>query len=100
LYAADLSVSLAGYNTCMNLLVSKVPSLVYPYSRQQEQPMRADRINNLLPMKIMSEVDIQPDRLSKLIDQILQKSPPVESIPLNLDGAAHAARFLNGLRNK
>ncbi len=95
LYAADLSVSLAGYNTCMNLLVSKVPSLVYPYSRQQEQPMRADRINNLLPMKIMSEVDIQPDRLSKLIDQILHKSPPVKSIPLNLDGAANAARFLN-----
>jgi predicted glycosyltransferase len=100
LYAADLSVSLAGYNTCMNLLVSKVPSLVYPYSRQQEQPMRADRINNLLPMKIMSEVDIQPDRLSKLIDQILHKSPPIESLSLNLDGAAHAARFLNGLRNK
>jgi predicted glycosyltransferase len=95
LYAADLSVSLAGYNTCMNLLVTKVPSLVYPYSRQQEQPMRADRINNLLPMKIMSEVDIQPDRLSKLIDQILLKSPPVESFPLNLDGAANAARFLN-----
>jgi predicted glycosyltransferase len=100
LYAADLSVSLAGYNTCMNLLVTKVPSLVYPYSRQQEQPMRADRINNLLPMKIMSEVDIQPDRLSKLIDQILHKSPPAESIPLNLDGAANAARFLEGLRNK
>jgi len=31
LSAADLSVSLAGYNTCMNLLVTKVPALVVPY---------------------------------------------------------------------
>jgi predicted glycosyltransferase len=49
LSAADLSVSLAGYNTCMNLLVTKVPCLVYPYSRQQEQPMRAEKIKNFLP---------------------------------------------------
>jgi len=100
LYAADLSVSLAGYNTCMNLLATKVPALVYPYARQQEQPIRANKIKNLLPMKIMSKVDIQPDRLSKLIDQILRKSPPVESFSLNLDGAANAARFLKGLSNK
>jgi len=100
LYAADLSVSLAGYNTCMNLLATKVPALVYPYARQQEQPIRANKIKNLLPMKIMSKVDIQPDRLSKLIDQILRKSPPVESFSLNLDGAANAARFLKGLSSK
>ena len=33
LSAADLSVSLAGYNTCMNLLVTRTPALVYPYYR-------------------------------------------------------------------
>ena len=43
LYAADLSVSLAGYNTCMNLLVTRVPALVYPYARQREQPMRVNK---------------------------------------------------------
>lgn len=28
LSAADLSVSMAGYNTCMNILAARVPSLV------------------------------------------------------------------------
>ena len=95
LSAADLSVSLAGYNTCMNLLVTKVPALVYPYSRQQEQPMRANKIKNFLPIKILSEVDVQPEHLSKHIHQMLHKSVPANFFSLNLDGAANAARFLN-----
>lgn len=94
LQAADLSVSLAGYNTCMNLLVTKVPALVYPYSRQQEQPMRAEKLKNLIPMRILKDADIQSDRLSEHIDQMLTQSNPAISSPLNLDGAANAARYL------
>jgi len=95
LYAADLSVSLAGYNTCMNLLVTRVPALVYPYSRQQEQPLRANRIKNLLPMEILNTADIHPVPLSNHIDQILDQ--PRTSDPLSVDfcGAANAASFLN-----
>jgi predicted glycosyltransferase len=95
LYAADLSVSLAGYNTCMNLLVTRVPALVYPYSRQQEQPLRANRIKNLLPMEILNTADIHPVALSNHIDQILDQ--PRTSDPLSVDfcGAANAASFLN-----
>ena len=95
LYAADLSVSLAGYNTCMNLLVTRVPALVYPYSRQQEQPLRADRIKNLLPMKILNSVDIQPIPLSKHVDQVLNQPRNSNPLSVDFDGAANAARFLN-----
>ncbi len=94
LCAADLSVSLAGYNTCMNLLVTKVPALVYPYSRQQEQPMRAEKLKNLLPMRILKDADIQPGCLSKHIEQMLTQSNPPGSLSLNLNGAANAARYL------
>jgi predicted glycosyltransferase len=95
LYAADLSVSLAGYNTCMNLLVTRVPALVYPYSRQQEQPLRANRIKNLLPMKILTSADMQPTALSDHMEQSLYYPELVEAPSLDFEGAANAARFLN-----
>ena len=95
LFAADLSVSLAGYNTCMNLLVAQVPALVHPYSRQREQPMRVNKIKNLLPMKILGEEDLQPVPLSKHIVQLLHQ--PRSSAPpaVNLLGADNAASLLN-----
>lgn len=94
LSAADLSLSLAGYNTCMNLLVTKVPALVFPYARQQEQPMRAEKIKKYLPVAVLTEQDMQPDSLSRHIAQMLQQKKFTAAVPLNLDGAANAARFL------
>jgi predicted glycosyltransferase len=95
LHAADLSVSLAGYNTCMNLLVSQVPALVYPYSRQREQPMRVDKIKDFFPMRILTEEDMRADRLSKHMLDMLQIKPALKALPIDLNGAANAAKFLS-----
>jgi len=100
LYAADLSVSLAGYNTCMNLLVTQVPALVYPYSRQREQPMRVNKIKNLLPMKILNAENVQPDRLSDHIVQMLDQKRTLKTLPIDLNGAANAANFLSRWLNE
>jgi len=95
LHAADLSISLAGYNTCMNLLVTRVPALVYPYARQREQPLRVDKIKNLLPMKIINEDDIRTDRLSDYIIQMLDHQKPIKRLPIDTNGAANSAGFLS-----
>ena len=95
LNAADLSVSLAGYNTCMNLLVSQVPALVYPYSRQREQPMRVEKIKDFFPMRILTEEDMRADRLSKHMHDLLQIKPALKDLPIDLNGAANAAKFLS-----
>jgi predicted glycosyltransferase len=95
LYAADLSVSLAGYNTCMNLLVSQVPALVYPYARQREQPMRVHKFKNMLPMKILDEEDVQPVRLSDHIVRMLDRKRTVNTLPIDIDGTSHSADFLS-----
>jgi len=95
LYAADLSVSLAGYNTCMNLLVAKVTSLVYPYSRQQEQPLRVNKIKNFLPMKILNDDDLQPDCLSKHMHHMLQNKRALKTLSIDMNGAANSANFLS-----
>jgi predicted glycosyltransferase len=97
LSAADLSVSLAGYNTCMNLLAARVPALVFPYSKQQEQPIRVEKIKNFIPLKILRDKDIEPARLSRFIQKMLLESRPSGTVPINLDGAEKSAIYLTGL---
>ncbi len=94
LSAADVSVSLAGYNTCMNLLVTRIPALVYPYLRQREQPIRVTKIKDFLPMKILQDKDLSPIPLGGHIQQMLGASRLSDSVPLNLDGAENTARYL------
>lgn len=94
LYAADLSISLAGYNTCMNLLVTKVPALVCPYSRQREQPLRVEKIKNFIPMQIISDTDLNTVSLGGQIKQMLSQTRSPDPVPINLAGAPNAAAFL------
>ena len=89
LSAADLSISLAGYNTCMNLLAARVPALIYPYSKQ-----RVAKINELMPMKILDDDDIEPALLSRYIHEMLLESRPAVSVPINLAGAENTAKYL------
>lgn len=100
LSAADLSVSLAGYNTCMNLLATKVPALVFPYARQQEQPMRAEKMKKYLPMAVLDEADLQPDTLCRHMTQMLDREKAGVQVPVNLNGASNAARFLDEFCSK
>jgi predicted glycosyltransferase len=95
LYAADLSISLAGYNTCMNLLVAGVPAIIYPYYRQREQPMRLEKLKKFLRMRILQDDDLKPATLSKHIEQMLRQPPSIEPSTLNLNGAQNAARYLS-----
>jgi len=95
LSAADLSVSLAGYNTCMNLLTVGVPALVFPYSKQREQPIRVEKIKNFIPMKILRDKDIEPAQLSRYIQEMLLETRPRGPVPINLDGAENSAIYLN-----
>ncbi len=94
LWAADLSVSLAGYNTCMDLLSSGVPSLVCPYSRQQEQPLRVEKIKEFAPLRILTDEDLTPAGLSRHMEQMLARTRRSGPALLKLDGAQNVARFL------
>ena len=92
--AADLSVSMAGYNTCMDLLVCRTPALVYPYARQQEQPIRAEKIKPLLPMRVLGDQDLGLEALCRHVGQMLDGPHPGELTPLDLSGVEKTARFL------
>ena len=82
LAAADLSISMAGYNTCMNLLQAGIPALVYPYKQNREQRLRAERIGGKAPIAV----------LAGLISRQLTRSRVKPDVKLN--GAAETVRQL------
>jgi predicted glycosyltransferase len=90
LQAADLSISMAGYNTCMNLVQAGIPSLVYPFKQNREQRLRAERLGRKVPMTILEETELTPHLLSKRIREHL-KNPRMSSC-IKLDGAEETAR--------
>jgi predicted glycosyltransferase len=94
LAAADLSVSMAGYNTCMNILAARVPALVWPFSQNREQGFRAERLAREHALIVLSEDDLKPERLAGIMDKMLLH-PIRPTIDIDLDGAMNTARWVN-----
>lgn len=93
LAAADLSVSMAGYNTCMNILASHVPALVWPFSQNREQRLRAGALARLGAVEVLSNHDLQPTHLAAIMRRALShwsRSP----VGVDLNGATNTARCL------
>lgn len=93
LSAADLSVSMAGYNTCMNIMAAQVPSLVWPFSQNREQRLRAERIAEMGGMLILEDADLEPKHLAGLMTRNLtERTRPGYSV--DLDGAVHSLDWI------
>jgi len=97
--AADLSISMAGYNTCMNILATRVPALVWPFSQNREQRLRAQKLADLGWLKVLADEDLEPRRLANLMSrQMNQPVRPRQSVALN--GAAKTAALIDLLQPK
>ena len=97
---ADLSLSMAGYNTCLNLIVSGTRAIVYPFTgnNNQEQRIRAEKLRARGLVEIISEDELRPDRLADLMRQSLSRPrPDNNSLRLNLNGVAGTAAALKRL---
>lgn len=80
---AAVSVSLAGYNTLMDLLATGVPALVAPYMANIEQNMRATELAKQGLLGILTPDDLQPVPLERAIRERLNAPPPAARIDLN-----------------
>ncbi len=96
LAAADLSVSMGGYNTCMNILAARVPALVWPFGLNREQRMRAERLSGLAPLTVLADADLEPARLAAAMERGLRDGRrPLGSV--DLDGARFTAHWVDAL---
>jgi predicted glycosyltransferase len=93
LAAADLSVSMAGYNTCMNILAAAVPALVWAFPQNREQRLRADRIARTGALNVLEDRDLHPSRLAAIMDRALSQGPRPPA-RIDLDGAVKTADWI------
>lgn len=87
-----LSLSLAGYNTVMNLLHTRTPALVLPYDANIEQRMRAKILESRGYLQVLEQEDLQRERFSELVRAQLRSSYPA-SVP-DLLGAEKSREHL------
>jgi predicted glycosyltransferase len=94
LQQAALSVSMAGYNTCMDILTTQTRALIYPFTEHDndEQTRRAHKLEQLGVLGVLEPARLSPDYLAGQIEQALRK--PAPAIALDLQGAAQTAELL------
>ena len=94
LAAADLSISMAGYNTCMNIVAAGVPSLVWPFGQNREQRMRASHLGRTIPMRILEDEHLVPETLSGRIIEMIKLKKSAGASKINIQGGPHSARMI------
>jgi predicted glycosyltransferase len=75
---ADLSLSLGGYNTTMNILRTGVNAMILPSRKDWEQAVRAEKLQEMGVLRLLQPEDLQPESLVNRMVQALETpcSPP------------------------
>jgi predicted glycosyltransferase len=95
---ADLSISLGGYNTTMNILKTGVRSMIYPSDKDREQAIRAEKLEKLGLLKILDRSELEPELLARSIVDYLDDERTLDFEHLiQLDGAEKASIILQEL---
>ena len=89
---AAISISLAGYNTLMDVLATETPALVYPYMANREQNMRAGALAERGFLGVLYEADLVQSKLTNAIRERLGAAYPETRI--DLSGAQTTAEIL------
>lgn len=94
---ADLSLSMAGYNTCMNLLTTGTRALVLPFTGgdNDEQSMRAAKLAQMGAVGVLQPAELTPTRLAARITE--QLAAPAPTVRLDLAGVTKSAAALTAL---
>jgi predicted glycosyltransferase len=94
---ASLSVSLAGYNTCMDILQAKVPALVLPFAGggNDEQLIRARKLEALDVVECLGPEMLDPQSLAAKMRRRLQTQAAAARLDMN--GVVKTAGFLTEL---
>ncbi len=91
---ADLSISMAGYNTIMDILSSGVRALVFPFTGggNQEQTIRAQKMAEKGVLTVLEQHQLEPEHLAAAIQKSLLSRPV--RIPFDNQGAANSSLLL------
>ena len=90
----SMSISQAGYNTMMDLIVTNTPALVVPFEgvAEREQLIRAKMFEKHNIVKVITEDDLNYMSLLHAMDMLSES--PAPQIDMNLDGALHMTEII------
>jgi len=91
---ADLSISMGGYNTIMNILSTGARAIVFPYTANddQEQYIRAAKLDQLGVIDVLHPDALEPPKLAAVIRAALRRAPA--HFECDLRGAEKSARLM------
>jgi predicted glycosyltransferase len=94
---ADLSISMSGYNTTMNILTTGVRAILLPFTGNddQEQTLRSQKLAKLGVVDVISSEELQGDRFAQKVIRSLQTQPSPAT--LDFDGVRKTATLLKDL---
>ncbi|MDD3619106.1 MAG: glycosyltransferase [Desulfobulbaceae bacterium] len=92
LAAADLSLSMGGYNTTMDVLASGTPGLIYPFSQNREQRLRVEHLARIAGLGLLEDRQLDPPLLAGQIRLLLGSKPHRPRV--RLDGAEFTGKWL------
>jgi predicted glycosyltransferase len=94
---SDVSVSQCGYNTAFDILLSGVSGIVVPYDEngEDEQMIRARKLEKLNALKVLSSKELATESLSKAIKKSFTFQPSAFSLDIN--GGANSVKILRNL---
>lgn len=96
------SVSMAGYNTALDILQSGVPAVLIPFDAgsETEQGLRASGLSNLPAIQVIRSGELTPENLTTAVASAVQQGRR-DGSDLCMDGAADSVRIAENLvRNR
>jgi len=97
LSSASVSISQAGYNTCLDVLRAGVPALLVPFANnhEDEQRKRALRLQQLGAVKVLEEKDSTPEGLAAQIRSLIDAK--FVRPDLDLNGAETSTQLIESM---
>lgn len=91
---AKLIISQAGYNSAIEIMQSRVPSVLVPFVHpgEDEQCLRASRMHEIRCSHMLHPDDLDANTLEQAMSDALQTCEPVENV--RVDGAHETARLI------
>jgi predicted glycosyltransferase len=93
---AALSISMAGYNTCMDILTTGIPAIVHPFTGNdnREQTLRARKLEAAGLVRLISDEELTPEKLARMIAAMLDQPPSAPHLKIDLEGVQRTAAIL------
>jgi predicted glycosyltransferase len=101
---ADISISLSGYNTTMNILSTDVRAIVVPIGHEnqdKEQLIRTQKLEKMGAVDFIHPDDLKPFYLAeKILDCLSKKIAAIDKPVFDMSGAENTKNFLKEYLDK